>query len=280
MGHIPPQIIPLPHIGGQIFHEHVAKGDCEAVRKYFDEVFWKNIGFVPAWAHLKAALENNDRPMMRLLITHGAIPDKKVSLPEDQILLLRRCGLPKDYTPAPAAAPVVQPGQIIDGEGVFVGTWTSKDLGKIFNVFAAPEDLTDIFERKILLTFNDAVVRVASLRDWHGHNGGNFENAAAVYDALKNGGYNGEWFIPTQEMLQDNLYKRQNEGSLKETFTTKDYGSGYPVWYWSSTEHRGHSSGSSGMQGVHFSDGREGWYLKDNNRSSCRPVRLVECRIS
>ncbi len=77
------------------------------------------------------------------------------------------------------------------------------------------------------------------------------------------------WRIPTLEELRV-LYK--NKDKIGGFCTEDKGGSGYPDWYWSSTEDR---DDSSGVHNVRFSDGDEGWSLKDNFRLSCRPVRLV-----
>ena len=49
---------------------------------------------------------------------------------------------------------------------------------------AAPQDLVDKAGGRLSLTFNDAVSHVAALRDWHGHDGGDFASDAALYDAV------------------------------------------------------------------------------------------------
>ncbi len=179
-----------------------------------------------------------------------------------------------------------QIGMMIEGKGVYMGTWEPKDrddsnIGKTFNVFAAPEDLTDASGTKVLVTFNEAARQVTSLRNWHGHDGGNFANDTALYNALKNGTYNGEWFIPTRDLLcgkdlagnkvrGDNLYDHRDTGDLKGTFTTAS-GSANAHWYWSCTEPRGNSSD---VWAVRFSDGDDDWSGKDIHRLSCRPCRV------
>lgn len=76
------------------------------------------------------------------------------------------------------------------------------------------------------------------------------------------------WRIPTLEELKI-LYNNKDKISGICTIAS---GSGYPDWYWSSTEHRDHSSY---VYIVRFSDGSVDWYRKDCYRLSCRPVRLV-----
>jgi hypothetical protein len=172
-----------------------------------------------------------------------------------------------------------QIGQTIPGKGIFAGVWTPKDrdgksLGNAFNVYAAPEDLTDRSGRKALLTFNDAAKRITALRTWHGHDGGDFANDAAIIQGLADGSAIGKWFIPTRELLTDNLYANQGKGDLKGTFVTNGQGGNrgeYPVWYWSCTEHR---ANKSSVWHTRFSDGDVVWSNRDINRLSCRPCRV------
>ena len=78
-----------------------------------------------------------------------------------------------------------------------------------------------------------------------------------------------DWRIPTLEELKL-MYEHKDE--IGGFTTTESSGSDSPDWYWSSTEDR---DGSSRVHSVRFSDGYEGWNLKDSSRLSCRPVRLV-----
>lgn len=180
----------------------------------------------------------------------------------------------------------LEPGQTVEGEGVFFGTCEAEGkngLRQTFNMYAAPKDLTNKSGKKAVFKFNDAVKRVSELKNWHGHDGGNFKNDKAVYEAIKDGSYNGEWFIPTREMLcgkdvdgniiqSNNLLIHKDAGSLSGSFEMTDAsGSGCPVWYWSSTENR---NGPAVVYIVQFSSGVDHWLLKDDFRLSCRPVRL------
>ncbi len=76
-----------------IFTAFVKSGNCDAVRDFFNDVFFENRTFFLAWKYLKIALKNKDKPMMRLLITWGAaVPESVRGLTEEQAQLLRRCG--------------------------------------------------------------------------------------------------------------------------------------------------------------------------------------------
>ena len=74
------------------------------------------------------------------------------------------------------------------------------------------------------------------------------------------------WRIPTLEELRL-MYKHKDEIG---GFITEGSGSVCPGRYWSSTEVRDYPSG---VRDLRFSDGCEGWSLKDIGRLSCRPVR-------
>jgi hypothetical protein len=50
----------------------IEKKDVEAVRGIFDQAFWHKIEFKPDWYHLLHAVSLADKPMIRLLTTHGA----------------------------------------------------------------------------------------------------------------------------------------------------------------------------------------------------------------
>jgi hypothetical protein len=198
-------------------------------------------------------------------------------------------------------------GQMIAGKGIFAGVWTPEDrdgqsLGKKFSVFAAPEDLTDGSGKKLVATFRDAAKRITALRNWHGHDGGDFANDTALYKGLADGSAIGKWFIPPLELLlgtdldgnfvrPDNLYTNKNKGDFKGTFTTHGRGGNrgptvwhwgifkaggrgsydQPVCYWSCTESR---YTSHLVLNTRFSDGDGDWDYKDVDRLSCRPCRV------
>ena len=182
-----------------------------------------------------------------------------------------------------------------EGWALYVGKYAPLDrngvsLGKVFNVYAAPEDLPGT------MSYVDAVKHIAGLKNWHGHDGTNYPTDRQIYAALKDGSYKGGWIIPTRELLvgtepdgqsgvrkgkviqPDNLFDHQNKGAFKGTFKrAASSGSGFPDWCWSSTENR---DSPSVVWGVRFSGGYEGWFHKDGLRLSCRPVRLVEASVS
>jgi len=163
-------------------------------------------------------------------------------------------------------------GQVVEGKGVYVGKHeiTSKGgLKKIFDLYAAPEDLTDANDKKLVATYNDSVRTLNEKKFWHGYNGECFENHKELEEALASDTYQGGWFIPAREIVKTHLYQNKDTGDLKGTFTDKS-GSGNAHWYWSCTEHR---EAASYVSGLDFTDGDDDWVHKGAHELSTRPVR-------
>jgi len=195
-------------------------------------------------------------------------------------------------TTMPFASGNLNIGELVPDKGIFAGVWEPKDrqgnsLGKRYNVFAAPEDLTDSSGKKVLLKFKDAAREVANLKNWHGHNGAGVANDTALYEALRDGSYNGGWFIPTRDLLgskdggkdvddnvvhDETLYKHRNTGAFANTFQMVDKSSSdIGEYYWSCSEHR---DDSVYVWYARFTDGGGGWLHKGSHRLSCRPCRV------
>ena len=187
-----------------------------------------------------------------------------------------------------------EPGQMIDGHGVFFGRYTLKSadgLSRTFNMFAAPEDLTDESGKKATYTYIDAVKRVAALKNWHGFDGESYADDKDFYRAVGDGSYNGGWIIPPGEILygkinqptpSESLLRYQGRGALRDTFNTKTFvyafapapekGASVPHEYWSSTRYL--SSGPRCLHAVKFLQHGSTIANEDHYRLSCRPVRL------
>lgn len=178
-------------------------------------------------------------------------------------------------------------GQYYKGEGVYVGTYEPVDrngqyLGKVFNLFAAREDIDGS------ATYNDTVKKVKEIKALEGHNGAQFENDSGLYKVLESKNYDGEWFIPSLDMLKANnsikrdndlvamaggsLYDLKEKGGLKSTFTTMNNGNDYVHQYWSCTESKGDNSFVRFMD---FSFGVDIVDPKGFRKLSCRLVRAV-----
>jgi len=149
--------------------------------------------------------------------------------------------------PVPANDDAAAQADLILGQQTADGVYAGPTADGKQQIYAMPEDLD------VTMTFNDAAKAVKKLNSQKvlGHD---------------------DWQIGNLEVTRI-LQKNQNEGALKGTFkTAASSGSGFPDWYWSSTEDR---DGPSYVHGVRFSDGDEDWGHKDIIRLSCRPVRLV-----
>jgi hypothetical protein len=186
-------------------------------------------------------------------------------------------------------SPLYETGQLIEGKGVYLGPWEPKDrhgrLGRIFDVYAAPEDLKGA-RGDFLQTFNDAVTHVAGLRNFHGHDGGDLASEDAVLEAAYNNpAALGNWFIPTKDLLHGetiggeraqpaNLYDSAETGAFRNSFITNN-GSGHALWYWSCTEVPDHPYL---VYNVDFKEGLEEYHARDDYEMSCRVVR-AELRL-
>ncbi|MEK7801267.1 MAG: hypothetical protein AAB276_02325 [Pseudomonadota bacterium] len=182
-------------------------------------------------------------------------------------------------------------GQLVAGKGVFVGPWLPVDreghcLSKLFNIFAAPYDLG--FDEngqgtRRVKTYIETVNAVARIRNLMGHDGANYDNDTALYNALKDGSYKGKWFIPPSEILNGTdvdmdhkivrtatLYDLRDTGAFRGTFPPIDF---YPFSvFWSSTDYLNNNKSRAYV--ATFRDGNGVDFCKDGARVLCRPVRL------
>ncbi len=178
-------------------------------------------------------------------------------------------------------------GDMVEGQGIYVGQWHLNDdkgdsLGKVFNIYAAPEDLVNRQGERAGLTYARTVSRVRALQDWHGYNGGDYNDSQEIKAALVNGSYQGGWVIPPIELLRginvmctkvavDNLFALRKSGAFKDSYAT----SGQSLcWYWSSSS----SSGDANFAiGADFVDGDGVCGCKKTDTiCHCRPIRFVE----
>lgn len=164
--------------------------------------------------------------------------------------------------------------EAVEGKGIYIGVWEPKgengqSLGMVFNLFAAPQDLPDEAGERLRVTFNEARWHVVHLENWHGHNGMDFRDDAGLYEALEDGDYEGEWFIPTPDILKD-IYNLKHKGDLKGTFATTDNAA-----YWTCKRDNDY------VHTLWFSNGTSSAVSSANQNHiemSVRPVRLEPVR--
>jgi hypothetical protein len=206
-----------------------------------------------------------------------------------------------------------KPGDYVEGCGVFIGAWTplganGKKLGPTFNIFTTKEDLRaekdparfDLEKFKPVsaepalyapahqtFTYHGAAAAVSQMNEEQGYDVRSYDDDAALYAALKDGSYGGQWIIPPRELVDGFslrkpdaphfLYKYRGEGSLSDTFVTEcpdDWEDDvYPQCYWSCTTSIW-SENEGKRAAVSFAgDGMSMLDMKQN-RASIRPVRL------
>ena len=110
------------------------------------------------------------------------------------------------------------------------------------------------------------------LTKWHGYDGSLYNSSEELMNAIDNREYKGEWFIPTEEIIRDNLSKNTEEGDLRDTFAAdSNPGRGRPGWYWSSKLHSAYSERVWSQKLSEFDNGA--WVYKEEEQLSTRLVR-------
>jgi len=195
-----------------------------------------------------------------------------------------------------------EPGQEMPDGTIYLGKYSptgleGNSLGMEFNVVAAKEDLPEGPR-----TYVDTVQYMAELKNWNGFDGAGYKNDKELYNALRKDAYNGQWIIPTFEILRgkdeerkdttfNSLFAYRNTEAFKGTFKIAARRNNdddndepnLPDSYWSSTEPRDAPYGAFFVTFSDDHDWNDGWLYKDDRpgragrRLSCRPVRLVPC---
>lgn len=154
-------------------------------------------------------------------------------------------------------------------KGIYVGTKEIRDAkGKslgLFDIYAAPEDLREVgVGARLFASFERTVMDVLAGAHWYGHAGICIKNDSELHKAIQKGKYQGEWFIPTFDILKS-LYANRGRGALKDTFNNSSC-------YWSCTDLEGHSKYA---RYLYFGDGQYNHQArKDYYPAACRPVRM------
>ncbi len=157
-------------------------------------------------------------------------------------------------------------GRYYKNRGIYLGEcrlsdmeeWTFSDY---FFLFAAKEDL------KKRSNYYKMTKEVSEITNLHGHNGIKIKSEKELAQILKNNRYDGEWFLPTRDIVKDILYKNKDRGQLKDTFNTE---SAFLGEYWTCTE----TGSKSWVYVMNFSGSIGGCTQKKNNGRLVRPVRL------
>ncbi len=177
-------------------------------------------------------------------------------------------------------------GQMVEGKGLYQGIWSPNysngySCGKTFDLYAAPYDLKEYLDGgdSLRITFYEASHYLASLKNWHGHDGGDLRSDRDVIMAVKNNPEQLEnWFVPTKEILHgENIYgEKVQDDHLFGNRKKMPSGGGYymDTEYWSCTER---DRGRMKAYYVRFYGG--------GNASSCymghgdKAVRLVRAEL-
>ncbi len=173
-------------------------------------------------------------------------------------------------------------GKFYKNKGIYQGVWEpTDDKSKIFNLYAAPEDLKSINGKNLLLTFNKAAYYLSRLRNWHGHGGSDLKSAEDIKQAVLNNPEKlSDWFIPPLKLLSGqntegkkiqntNLYDKKEEMPENSKFVTIQNLNRTHL-YWSCTKHKEHMLG---MYAFNFADGIPVEGKKHISKFSTRPVR-------
>jgi hypothetical protein len=179
-------------------------------------------------------------------------------------------------------------GQLIEGQGIFLGRGRMRDsenrpLNQEFNLFAAPQPLTDKTGRITSLSYGYTIAQLDALEDWHGHDGKGYANYQELREAMNSGMYRGEWVMPARHMISgldalanriqtDTFLKHIDKGDLKEAFNkaTGDES----LYYWSCTER---ADAWSRAWCLRLPDGAlsDADLDKEISRNACWPVRMT-----
>jgi hypothetical protein len=212
-----------------------------------------------------------------------------------------------EHIEAPEAA------RLVRGEGILTRLWTpryadGRTLPIECEIYTAEKDLIHASGVNRLLTQMDSRQTTARLKNFFGHDGGNFADDDAWVDFIakkvkefdaKNGVSSGGWFrpdgvgvwsMPTAEFVDGKIVDRngsrvkvcdqnhfdlRHTGDFAGTFNTQYSDSDDRNWYWSSTRRR---EDRDHFWNVFFRNGNDGWDREDNYQSSSRLVRVGRVR--
>jgi hypothetical protein len=178
----------------------------------------------------------------------------------------------------------LEPGEMVKGEGVFIGTYAPSAPGgvcAVFNAFAAPQDLTGMDGGRGLFTYEELLQRLSGSRTWQGHKTAVYKDENELHQSMADGAYCGQWVVPPLALLsgndadgnaiqQDNICRHLETGAFKGTFCTEKMQARDS--YWSSTEV---ALDRKNAWLVRFESKTMTWGRKNMNGYHCRPVRFA-----
>lgn len=268
----------------QNLEKAIVSKNIDAVMSVLDDIFVSPATIVIDDRFVDLARQSGDRKIIKLIDAWSRKGRNSVTMRTvaDAVVNIEQPGL--------------EPGQKMPDGTVYLGQYKPKDrdgksLSKTFNVFAAPEDLTDTIGKKQTFKYIDAVKRLKDLKDFHGYDGESYASDKKLNQALKKGIYKGGWIIPTRELLigtqadgpigvhiggavqPDNLFDHRDKGLFKGSFCMKAARDcGFSESYWSCTED---CENPALVWSASLWDGYQNWNHKDISSLSCRLVRLV-----
>jgi hypothetical protein len=158
------------------------------------------------------------------------------------------------------------------GKGIYMGLWEpEQSLGRIFNVYAATEDLFNSKKDSYNFTFDQAQKELASLRDWQCQNGSNIDISEDISE------YSNEelsqWMLPRQL-----LHKHYSETLLSpylRTYLIENPEQGARRYIQSTGRHRNELLGNFSDVTFYLStEDQKNYHSPSVNTGRVRPIRL------
>jgi hypothetical protein len=176
-----------------------------------------------------------------------------------------------------------QPGQMVEGRGIYLGTWDPNNDGNIVYAYATPDFLRGTVTGKPLRrTFYEAVDEL-TLRNGGRKYGNGTETALrkAIKDGTYQDGdlalgplefYNGKNVRGKSVRPGNNIYDLLRKApAFKKILNTVNSSSRDGRWVVSGSAY---PDGISRVYHARLTDGNDGWYAKDYTRSGVVPVRV------
>tara|TARA_R110002124_G_scaffold64985_2_gene177676 strand:- start:488754 stop:489290 length:537 start_codon:yes stop_codon:yes gene_type:complete len=123
-----------------------------------------------------------------------------------------------DESKATASSLVNQEGCMVESKGIYICEYEIKELKQKYNLYAAPKDVCPSrglgFPYTHIKRFKDNVVENNNLL---GYSSASYDDRKSLFDDLKSGDYEGQWFTPTLSMLEQ-VSTRVDKSDLNGSF--------------------------------------------------------------